>query len=80
MVCRQGAAVLFSCTFSPLCFVCGAFPAAWVLKLQESSTQSLIETVVIPPVSRKEVNFKHVSRQERREREKKLCFGPQLEA
>lgn len=46
------------------------------LKLQESSTQSLIETVVIPPVSRKEVNFKHVSRQERRERKELVFWAP----
>lgn len=65
MVSRQGAAVLFSCTFSLLCFGWW-FPRMSKSKVTREQHPRRIETVVIPPISRKEVNFKHVSRQERR--------------
>lgn len=70
MVSRQRSSGAISLFF--LCFG-GEFNS---FKVTREQHPSLIETVVIPPVSRKEVNFKHVSRQERR---KKMFLGPELE-
>lgn len=59
MVSRQGAAVLFSCTFSPL----GFFAEQSYNRTAPRSNRNSCHTF---DFQEKEVNFKHVSRQERR--------------
>lgn len=58
-------------------FALGSSLPDYRFKVTREQHPRIIETVVIPPVSRKEVNFKHVSRQERR---KKKFLRPELEA
>lgn len=74
MVSRQRSSGAIS--LYPFSALVGIFSECNRLKVTREQHPSIIETVVIPPVSRKEVNFKHVSRQECR---KKMFLGPELE-